>query len=195
MSSRPVKAPGDLKGLTVRSSGILADVASALGASPVSMPQSDTPEALQKGVVQGVFSSFDVLKDYAFAESCRHGLVLDGPVYPFMVFMNRKTWESLPGNVQQAVMDLAPEHSAWVGGYVDAHGLEAVQWSEATHGFTLTRLDAAQKKALLQTAEPAIDAWVKRASGKGVDAKALLEEVLRAKEALGKRRLRNKDAS
>lgn len=186
MSAKPVAAPEDLKGLTLRSSGILADVAAAFGASPVSMPQSDTPEALQKGVVQGVFSSFDVLKDYNFAESCRHGLVLDGPVYPFMVFMNLKKWESLPADVQKAVMDLAPEHSAWTGKYVDAHGLEAVQWSEKTHTFSLARLDAAQKQALLQTARPVIDAWLKRASDKGVDAKALLEEVTHAKEALSK---------
>ena len=184
MSSRPVKTAGDLKGLVLRSSGILADVAAALGASPVSMPQSDTPEALQKGVVQGVFSSFDVLKDYNFAESCRHGLVLDGPVYPFMVFMNLKKWNSLPEDVQKAIMDLAPEHSVWTGKYVDAHGREAVKWSEETYGFTLASLDADQKKTVLETARPVIETWLGRAAEKGVDTKALLDEVIQAKAAL-----------
>lgn len=184
MSSKPVKSADDLKGLILRSSGILADVAAAFGASPVSMPQSDAPEALQKGVVQGVFSSFDVLKDYNFAESCRHGLVIDGPVYPFMVFMNIKKWESLPKDVQKAIMELAPEHSAWTGYYVDGHGKTAVKWSGDTYGFTLNELDAAQKAALRETARPVIDAWVKRAEDKGIAAKALLDEVTAAKQAL-----------
>lgn len=184
MSTKPVKTTGDIKGLTLRSSGILADVAATLGASPVSMPQSDAPEALQKGVVQGVFSSFDVLKDYNFAESCRFGLVVDGPVYPFMVFMNMKKWESLPENVQKTIMDLAPEHSAWTGKYVDAHGREAVKWSEETYGFTLNELDAGQKQAILETARPVIDAWATRAGEKGLDGRALLEEITQAKAAL-----------
>ena len=180
MSTKPVIKPEDLKGLTLRASGILADVAASLGASPVSMPQSDAPEALQKGVVQGVFSSFDVLKDYNFAETCRYGLAVDMPVYPFMVFMNMKKWESLPDGVRKAIMDLAPEHSAWTGRYVDGHGRAAVKWSEETYGFTLTALDAAQKKALLDQARPVIEEWVARSEKKGVDARALLEEVKRA---------------
>ena len=183
MSSRPVKTADDLHGLTLRSSGILADVADVLGSSPVSMPQSDTPEALQKGVVQGVFSSFDVLKDYNFAESCRYGLVVDGPVYPFMVFMNLKRWNGLPEDVQKAIMDLAPEHSAWTGRYVDAHGREAVKWSEDTYGFNLTVLDAAQKKIVLDAARLVIAPWIKRTAEKGVNAETLLEEVLQAKAA------------
>jgi len=182
MSARPVKTPEDLKGLVLRASGILADVAASLGVSPVSMPQSDTPEALQKGVVQGVFSSFDVLKDYNFADSCRYGLIVDMPVYPFMVFMNMKTWDSLPEEVQKAIMDLAPEHSAWTGKYVDAHGREALQWSEQTYAFAVTELDAARKNALREMARPVIDRWTATVSAKGIHAGALLEEVRLAKE-------------
>ena len=182
MSTRPVRTPEDIKGLVLRASGIIADVAANLGASPVSMPQSDTPEALQKGIVQGILSSFDVLKDYNFAESCRFGLIVDMPVYPFMVFMNMKTWNSLPAEVQKAIMDLAPEHSAWVGKYVDDHGREALQWSGQTHAFAVTELDATRKMALREMVSPVIDRWATAVTAKGVNAKALLEEVRSAKE-------------
>ena len=182
ISTRPVSVPEDLKGLSLRSSGTLADVAATFGASPVSMPQSDTPEALQKGVVQGVFTSFDVLKDYNFAETCRNGLVMDGPVYPFIVFMNLKKWNSLPEDVQKAIMDMAPGHSVQTGAYVDQHGLDAVKWSEETYNFKLVALGAAQKQFIREAARPVIEDWIKRAESKGVDAKALLEEVSKAKE-------------
>ncbi|MCL1939455.1 MAG: TRAP transporter substrate-binding protein [Desulfovibrionaceae bacterium] len=181
MSTRPLKGPESLQGLVLRASGVLSDVAEALGASPVSMPQSDTPEALQKGVVQGVFSSFDVLKDYNFAASCRYGMVVDGPVYPFMFFMSRKKWDALPKDVQDAITELAEEHSVWTGRYVDEHGREAVRWSEETYGYSLLRLDDGQKAALREKAAPVLEAWKKRSTGKGVDAEVLLREVLAAK--------------
>lgn len=183
MSAKPVKTMAEMKGLTLRAAGILADVAAAVGASPVSMPQSDAPEALQKGVVAGVFSSYDVLKDYNFAESCRYGLSVDGPVYPFMVFMNKKKWDSLPENVQKAIMDYAPEHSEWTGKYVDEHGKRAVEWSAKTYGFSLTEMSAEGKKEFRETAKPVIEAWAKKAGDKGVDANALLREVTAARDS------------
>lgn len=184
MSTRPLPGPDSLQGLVLRASGVLSDVAEALGASPVSMPQSDTPEALQKGVVQGVFSSFDVLKDYNFAESCRYGMVVDGPVYPFIFFMSRAKWDALPTEVQDAIAALAEEHSAWTGRYVDEHGREAVRWSEETYGFSLLRLEEGQKAALREKAVPVLEAWKRRSAAKGVDAEALLREVLETREAV-----------
>ncbi len=181
MSTKPVRSAADLKGLKLRAAGTLADIAAGFGALPESMPQSDTPEALQKGLVQGVFSSFDVLQDYNFAESCRYGLVVDMPVYPFMVFMNMKTWESLPADVQKVVMDLAREHSVWTGKYVDQHGKDATAWSTRTYNFSLAELSAEEKAALRQTVSPVIEAWKERSESKGVKAGALLEDVLRAK--------------
>ena len=189
LSAKPLTGPEDLEDLVLRSSGILADVAATFGASPVSMPQSDTPEALQKGVVQGVFTSFDVLKDYNFAESCRYGMVVDMPVYPMMFFMNKKKWESLSPEVRNAIMELAPEHSVWTGRYVDAHGKEALAWSEETYGYQVTELTAEQKRALMDKASPVIDAWLANAEERGIDGKALLEEVLAAKKAVEERKI------
>ncbi len=46
--------PGILKGMALRSSGTVLEAMRLLGASaPVAMPQSDVPDALQKGVVKG----------------------------------------------------------------------------------------------------------------------------------------------
>lgn len=177
LSSKPLNGPQDLNGMSIRSAGILADVAATLGASPVSMPQSDTPEALQKGIVQGVFTSCDVMKDYNFAESCRHVLIVDMPVYPFMVFMNKKKWDSLAPEVQKAIDDYAREYSIWTGRYVDGHGKEALKWSDETYGITITELDGQQKAALFEKAQPVINEWIKKAEARQVPAAALLEEI------------------
>ncbi len=84
MTKVPVRNLDDLKGLEVRASGILSKILESLGATPVSMPMSATPEALQKGVVKGLFSSFEVLKDLNFAEICRYETVTNTAVYPLL---------------------------------------------------------------------------------------------------------------
>ena len=183
LSVKPLKNIEDMKGMPIRSAGILADVTASMGANPVSMPQSDTPEALQKGVIQGVFTSLDVMKDYNFAESCRYVLKVDMPVYPFMVFMNRDKWDSLPAEVQAAIDGYAREYSVWTGKYVDGHGKAAMRWSEETYGAAMTDLEEAQKAELFERARPVIDEWIKKAEAKNVAANGLLEEIRAARSA------------
>ena len=84
----PVKNLDDLKGLQLRASGMVAEVLKALGATPVGMPQSETPEALQKGVVKGAVSSLETLMDFKYAELCKYVTIMNGPIYPFAVVMN-----------------------------------------------------------------------------------------------------------
>ena len=67
MTSKPVKSLKDLKGMEIRISGTSVDVLKNVGGSGIAMPQSDTPEALQKGVVKGNVSSMEVLKDFNYA--------------------------------------------------------------------------------------------------------------------------------
>lgn len=71
MSQKPVNNLEDLDGLKLRAAGSGVDIMKLLGAAPEGMPMSAVPEALQKGVVQGLVSSLEVLKDMKFAEYCR----------------------------------------------------------------------------------------------------------------------------
>lgn len=181
MSTKPLSGPADIKGLTLRSAGVLADVAESMGARPVSMPQSDAPEALQKGMVQGVFSSLDVLKDYNFAESCRHGLIVNSSLYPFMIFMNLDKWNSLPAGTRAAIMEIGREHSVWTGAYVDRHGAEARAWAKETYGAVLNELPREELEALRATAAPVVENWKKKAEARGVPAQALLDDIAAAR--------------
>ena len=176
-SSRELNSLADIGGQTLRTSGIQADVAELLGASPVSMPQSDTPEALQKGVVQGVITSPDVLKDYNFAESCRYGLNVNMGMYPFMVFMNQRKWDSLPEYVRLVIQDLGREHSTWTGRYVDAHAAEALDWSAQTYGFRYLDPGEQVRQELISKAQPVIEDWIKQAAGNGIDGQDILLQI------------------
>ncbi len=182
MTKTPVRTADDLQGLELRASGMASRVLDSLGATPVSMPMPETPEALQKGLVKGLLSSLEVMKDMNFAEYCPYVTRTDFQVYPFAVVMNRKAWDRLPVSVQKIMDDLAEEQSIWTGEYMDAHVQDAMAWSAKTYGVQSLELDATGKAAMHEKLIPLIDEWKDKAGTKGIDADAVLDDVYRLKK-------------
>ncbi len=177
MTVSPVKALADLQGMELRGAGMVSSILESLGATPVSMPMPEVPEAVQKGVVRGLFTSFDVLKDMNFAEITGHVTWADQAVYPFAVIMNRASWDRLPDDVKKALDDLAPAHAAWTGRYLDLHVKSALEWAKVEHGVQEHTLSVADQRAMQQLTQPLFAAWMERAEAKGVDAKVILDMV------------------
>jgi TRAP-type transport system periplasmic protein len=177
MSKTPVRSLDDIKGLDLRASGGAAQILKAWGANQVGMPMSDTPEALQKGVVQGLFSSLEVMKDLKFAEICRYVTMTDTVIYPFAVVMNMDRWQALPPDVQKVMDDLAAEQAEWTGAYMDQHVKEAMDWSVKEHNVDVIRLDAKAKAAWDQKLQFITDQWVADAKAKGFPAEAIVTDI------------------
>jgi TRAP-type C4-dicarboxylate transport system substrate-binding protein len=182
MSKVPVRSLEDLQGLSLRGSGPAAQVLGALGANPVGMPMSDTPEALQKGVIKGLLSSLEVLKDFKYAETCRYVTRIDTVIYPFAVVMNQERWNSLPPDVQQVMEDLIAEQSEWTGVYMDNHVKESVDWSRETYQVEVIFLDAAEKARWDERLKPMTDKWIAEARAKGLPAEEILADIRAAVE-------------
>ncbi|MFH1985422.1 MAG: TRAP transporter substrate-binding protein [Pseudomonadota bacterium] len=177
MSKVPVRKLEDLTGLDLRASGPAAQVLSAWGANPVGMPMPATPEALQKGVVKGLLSSLEVMKDFKFAEMCPFATMTDTVIYPFAVVMNLERWNSLPADVK-AVMDaLIAEQSEWTGTYMDNHVTEAIEWSKKTHHVEFITLDKTEKARWDAKLTPMIDAWKTTATEKGLAGDQILADI------------------
>jgi TRAP-type C4-dicarboxylate transport system substrate-binding protein len=173
----PVKNLGDLKGLQLRASGGVAEVLKALGATAVGMPQSATPEALQKGVVKGAASSLETLKDFKYAEMCKYVTMLDGPVYPFAVVMNMDKWNSLPKDVQKVFDEMALQQCVWTGVYMDNHVNESIDWSKKNHNIEITVLPKEEKAKWDKLLEPITGNWINGAKEKGLPAEAIVRDI------------------
>lgn len=190
MSMKPIKSLEDIKGYELRASGTGAKILALLGAKAVGMPQSDVPEALQKGVIKGNVSSLEVMKDFKYAEYCRHVTAnVNLFVVSFAVVMNKAKWESLPPDVKKVIDDLSREQAIWTGQYVDNHVKEAMKWSAETYKdpavqvYQLSPQEISRWYALLK---PMTDEYLNNVSAKGLPAKAILEEVLRLKDKYSK---------
>ncbi|MFB0507740.1 MAG: TRAP transporter substrate-binding protein, partial [Thermodesulfobacteriota bacterium] len=167
----------DLKGLKLRASGGVLQVLKTLGATPVGMPQSETPEALQKGVVVGAASSLETLMDFKYAELTRYVTVMNGPIYPFAVVMNRAKWDSLPKDVQKVMDDLAREQSEWTGKYMDNHVNESIDWSKKNYNIEIYELPKEEMAKWNKVLEPITEQWIKDAEAKGIPAKEIVKDI------------------
>ena len=177
MSKVAVRSLDDLKGLDLRASGGAAQILGAWGANPVGMPMPATVEALQKGVVKGLYSSLEVMKDFKFAEMCSYVTMTDTVIYPFAVIMNMDKWNALPKEVQKVMDGMVLEQAKWTGDYMDGHVQEAIAWSKKTHNvefITLSKDEKANWDAKLQFLT---DKWVKGAKEKGLPAEAIVSDL------------------
>ena len=177
MSKVPVRTLEDIKGLDLRASGGAAQILGAWGANPVGMPMPATVEALQKGVVKGLYSSLEVMKDFKFAETCKYVTMTDTVIYPFAVVMNMEAWKSLPKDVQKVMDDLKVEQSEWTGNYMDNHVTEAIKWSKETQNVEFVTLSKREKKQWDKKLQFLTDKWIKESDAKGFPAKAIVKDI------------------
>lgn len=177
MSAKEVTQLTDLTGLTLRSSGTGSEIIKQLGAAPVAMPQSDVPDALQKGVVKGNVSSAEVLKDMNYAAYCPFVYQANLSVISFAVVMNRERYEALPADIRLVLDALYHEQAEWTGAYVDQHAADALEWSVQKYQLVIhqpTEVDAARLRTL---AKPLMTDYCERVSLKDVNGQAVLDFI------------------
>lgn len=177
MTSKPVKSLKDLKGMELRVAGTSSEVLKRLGGVPVAMPQSETPEAIQKGVVKGMISSLEILQDFKFAAYTPYATIANLPVVSFAVVMNKAKWDSLPADVKKVIDDLSREQAVWTGEYVDRHVQEALAWSAKEYKHQVIRLPAPEQKQIAALLAPMTEAYIKKVNAQGLNGKQIIADV------------------
>jgi TRAP-type C4-dicarboxylate transport system substrate-binding protein len=166
----------------LRVPGTAVDVIKHLGGIPIAMPQSETPEALQKGTVKGHVSSMEILKDFNFAAYTPNATLTNLWVVSFAVVMNKEKWESLPAEVKKVIDDLRREQALWTGTYVDDHVTEAIKWSKEKYDLQIFELPAAEKGEIPKLLKPITDGYVKRVTDQGLPGEQIIKDVYALKK-------------
>lgn len=177
MSKVPVRTLDDLKGLDLRSPGGAVQILKAWGANPVGMPMPATVEALQKGVVKGLFSSTEVMKDFKFAESCKYVTQTNTLIVPFAVVMNMDKWNSLPKDVQMVMQGMGVQQAMWTGAYMDNHVAVANAWSTSVQNVEFIELPPAEKAKWDAKLTFVTQNWIEKANAKGLPGEAIVADI------------------
>lgn len=109
---KPVNKPDDMKGLKIRTSGLIpAEVLKRLGASPVDMPSGDMYTALQRGTIDGIFGSIMTIHSRGMHEQLDY--MANYPFEDFgpLIIAFRKDWyDKLPMDVRDIVDEASREY-------------------------------------------------------------------------------------
>jgi TRAP-type C4-dicarboxylate transport system substrate-binding protein len=174
----PVTTIEQLKGMKIRSTGLSAKIVEALGAVPVAMPQGQTYESLQKGVVEGTFAPIETLKGWKQAEVIKSTTDCSGIGYTTAMFvvMNLKKWNALPADVRKVMDEVS---SRWI----DVHGKAWDQLDQEGREYSLSlgnkivSLSADENARWQKAVQPIIEEYIKDVSAKGLPAQKAVTEV------------------
>ena len=111
-SHKPIRSLEDFKGLKFRTVGIWGQCLERLGARVVTLPGAEVYPALERGVIDACeFGTPAIDKKFGFEEICTY-LLLPGihePCAPLETLVNKKSWETLPPDLQYKVQILLRE--------------------------------------------------------------------------------------
>jgi len=178
-TKKPVAGINDVRSLKIRTGGGIAEaVANAIGASAFVKPAPESYELLNSGVADGVFFPFESIVSFKLDTVIGQATVFPGGMYSssFGFFMNEDKWNKLSKQDQAIIEKYAYEYAARSNGKswdaADQKGLDALKKANTR----IVRADPAFVAEVQKRSAPIVDDWIKKASAKGVDAKAALAE-------------------
>jgi TRAP-type C4-dicarboxylate transport system substrate-binding protein len=178
-TKKPIQSLKDFQNLKIRTGGGISEkVITALGGSPFFKPAPESYELLKSGVADGVFFPLESIASFKLDTVIGQATLFPGGLYSssFGFFMNEDKWAKLSKEDQAIITRHAGEAAARSNGQswdrADKVGREALQ---KAGGAIVTASPAMAAEARKRSA-PIIDEWLKQASAKGINAKAVLDE-------------------
>ncbi|TFF17677.1 TRAP transporter substrate-binding protein [Jiella endophytica] len=165
MAKDPVHTVADTKGKKLRVPGPTGnDVVTAMGATPVTMPVPDLPQALSTNAVDGALIPWEIIPALKLQDVTKYQI--EGPdrtrfgTTTFQVSMNRGRWEALPDDLK-AVFDKNCDE-AWlkkvaeIWRAADDHGIEVATKAGNEH----IVLSEEEMKTFNDALAPVVDKWI-----------------------------------
>ena len=112
-TKKVISSVDEIKGLRIKANAENADIVSALGGAPVTMPITETYDALQKGLLEGILLPTEALKGWRFGEVVKTTLENYAVSYATSMFvmMNKDKWNSISQADRQTIEKINEEWS------------------------------------------------------------------------------------
>lgn len=185
MVKKPVRTLEDLRGEKLRAPNRVANkMLAALGASPVSLPFTALQEGLSKGILDGLFITWEALPSTKINEVVKfHTEMPQGSPALYtsviVIAMNDAKFKALPGDLR-AILDKnsGMELAAIIGRTWDQSAITA-RLAEIATGDKLVTLDAKEYARWQEAAQRVTREWIAEMKAKNIDAVTLLDDAQR----------------
>jgi TRAP-type transport system periplasmic protein len=175
-TKKPVKSIAELKGLRIKANAENADIIKNLGASPVTMPVTETYDSLSRGVVDGCLFPLEALQGFKIGEVVK--TVLEDYPMSYMTsmycIMNKAKWNAISPDDQKAIEKINDE-------YGEKFGKQWVTLDKAAEAFakgkgvTFIKVSKEEEAATAKKMQPILDDYVKTTKAKGLPADEALK--------------------
>ena len=160
-----IKAPtaplNDLKGLRMIAGGqTMTRVASLLGATPISVPLTDSYEALGRGTADGMFFPMAAIHDFKIDEPTHYHIMAPLGGGPGGIWMAKAKFQSLSPAVQKVLVDNSGEpQSRRLGHLLDQQQEEEPKRLATMADQKVVQLTAAQHAEWQKLVQPIYSSW------------------------------------
>ena len=177
-TKNPTKSVADLKGLRIKANAENTDIVKNLGGSPVTMPVTETYDALSRGVVDGCLFPLEALQGFKIGEVVK--TVLEDYPMSYMTSMyaamNKAKWNAISAADQKAIEKINEEYAEKFGkGWVELDA-KAVEFSKSK-GVNFIKVSKEDEAFTAEKMKPILDDYVKMAKSKGLPGDEALKFV------------------
>jgi TRAP-type C4-dicarboxylate transport system substrate-binding protein len=183
-AKKPVRNMNDAKGLKLREAGSYPlEMWKLLGASPVTMGMPEAYDSLSKGVLDGMNTTWSAIATFKLYEVLKYWSDVGTVASTQMTVMNLKTWNSLPPDIQQAIMSVSGVKGAELfgdGGWgFDVKEEMLADATKAGKPMERVELDAGEYEKWKEVAgKPLWSKWVDEMKAKGLNGQKVLDATL-----------------
>jgi len=174
---KPVRSPGDLKGLKLKTSGGTYDkIAQQYGINGVTIPSPEIYEATQRGIIEGNILSLPSVKGYRLNELEKYhtlGARMGGFPWPYLV--NEKKWQKIPGDIQKALLAAAKDYNTYLSEHWDQESLKLAEEFEK-EGMTFYRITSTDRARWDAPLKGIDEIWIQDMEKKGLPGKKVFME-------------------
>ena len=179
ISRKPIRKLEDMKGLSIKATGLYVQFVTSAGAEGVPLPMSETFIALQKGTIDALLAPLETLKTFRFAEVASFVTILNISSTPYPgLGMNLNAWNNLPADIQKIISESREKWELDYGLFQEEKDLEGIKFART------------KNVEFIEPSSEALDAFYeilkrvcldsgKKLDGKGFHGTAIFEEMRR----------------
>ena len=176
VTKKPVRTLEDLKGMKLRVLGYQAELLSALGGVPVSMPTADIYEAISKGTIDGHIHDASAVMAFGTYELCKYYTEFNFGNTVFLMAMRQEVFDSLPAQVQKVIEDLIVD-GIKVSVQVNARDNKACEDKMRELGIEFIQPTAADEAKVAAATEQVVAKWIAEREAEGLPAQKVVTEM------------------
>ena len=153
-----------LKGKKIRIPGMAArDLLTAVGAAPVSIPMPEVYTALERGVMDAVFSTTEVYDTFRIAHVSNEITKANIFTFAFCILMNKNSWEKLPKEAKDVLDKNSRKYALMAAGQHDHDDKTAIENNKPK----VYNLPASDTKRIKEIMAPSVKAYIEKYEAAG----------------------------